>query len=221
MRHTAAAISALITTGLALLTQTPPAHAATTAFAYPGMTIIQGHSKCTLAYIDTAQRIGYSAGHCDASPTVSDEDGNPIGTVTDSQDNHAGITFTHNSDVVIDYETISINPTVNITNMLGPALTRPIVTEQGITPQAGMHVCHRGAATPCSCGDIDQVYDGWFTMKTDTMTSEHGDSGGPVYTYTAAGGDKPVIVGILRGLHANKVAAVSWPDTLRYASKPK
>jgi hypothetical protein len=55
------------------------------------------------------------------------------------------------------------------------------------------------------------VYDGWFTMKT--MTSEHGDSGGPVYTYTDTYGNKPVIIGILRGLHGN-----SWPDTLQYAS---
>lgn len=221
MKHTAATISTLITVGLALLTQNPPAHAAATALAYPGMTIIQGKFTCTLAYIDTAQRIAYSAGHCDASPNVTDQNGNPIGTVTDSQDNHAGTTFTRNSDVVIDYETIRINPAVNITDMLGPALTRPLITQRGIAPQPGMHVCHRGATTPCSCGDIDTVYDGWFTMKPNTMTSEHGDSGGPVYTYTAAAGDNPVVIGILRGLHTNKVAAVSWPDTVRYASRPK
>jgi len=217
-RTTAALMSALVTLALTL---SPPAHAAAIGSAYPGMTIIQGKSKCTLAYIDTIQRIGYSAGHCNTSTIVTDEDRNLIGIVTDSQDNRAGNTHTRADDVVIDYETISINPNVNITDMLGPTLNHPIVTQQGLTPRPGMHVCHLGATTACSCGDIDMIYDGWFTMKTDTMTSEHGDSGGPVYTYTDAAGDSPVIVGILRGLHGNNVAAVSWPDTLRYAAHPK
>jgi hypothetical protein len=205
-----------VATGLAAALMSVPAPpAAAGTLAYPGMTIAQGGTRCTLAFIDTARRIGYSAGHCDHSSTVTDDNGNPIGVVMVSHDNRAGQTATSAADLVIDYETISINSGVEVTSLLGPALTRPIITQPGIRPAPGMVVCHRGEATGASCGEIDKIHKGWFTMKPGTLTSDHGDSGGPVYTYTDATGSQPVIVGILRGLNGNRTAAVSWPETLR------
>jgi hypothetical protein len=75
-RTTAAAAGALLTLMLAL-TPATPARANMTGIAYPGMTIIQGNTKCTLAYIDTIHRKGYSAGHCHTASTVTDEDHHP------------------------------------------------------------------------------------------------------------------------------------------------
>ena len=102
---------------------------------YPGMTIIQGSAKCTLAFIDTIRRIGYSAGHCNDGSTVTDEAGTPIGTVMASHNNRAGQTSTGPDDTVIDYETISLNDDADLTSQLGPALTRPIITHPGVTPR--------------------------------------------------------------------------------------
>ncbi len=213
-----AAITLMVAVILTLVSAPIAAASAGSPLVYPGMTIIQGSAKCTLAFIDTIRRIGYSAGHCNDGSTVTDEAGTPIGTVMASHNNRAGQTSTGPDDTVIDYETISLNDDADLTSQLGPALTRPIITQPGVTPTAGMVVCHRGATTGASCGEIDDVHDGWFTMKPGTLTSDHGDSGGPVYTYTDATGSTPVIVGILRGRNGSRTAAVSWPDTLRQAA---
>lgn len=207
-----------IMAALLVLVPGPPAAANVEApLVYPGMAIIQGTAQCTLAFIDTRRGIGYSAGHCNEGSTVTDETGTPIGTVMASHNNRAGQTSSGPDDTVIDYETISIHAHTDVTNLLGPALTRPIITQPGVTPTPGMVVCHRGATTGTSCGEIDDVYDSWFTMKPGTMTSDHGDSGGPIYTYTDATGSTPVIVGILRGRKGSRTTAVSWPYTLRQA----
>lgn len=220
-RSAARLVAAAITLMAAILplVQGPTAAASVgNTLVYPGMTIIQGSAKCTLAFVDTLRRIGYSAGHCNDGTTVTDQTGTPIGTVMASHNNRAGQTSTGPDDTVIDYETISLDDGTYLTTQLGPALTRPIITQPGVTPTTGMVVCHRGATTGASCGEIDAVHDGWFTMKPGTMTSDHGDSGGPVYTYTDATGSTPVIVGILRGRNGSRTAAVSWPDTLRQAA---
>lgn len=215
-----ALVSAILAAVLAVLPvcpATPPASAAASVLAYPGMPILQGETRCTLAFIDTIRRIGYSAGHCNTSSEVRDEHGRPLGIVSVWQHNRAGKLTTSVEDAVIDYEAISINPGVEVTNLLGPAFTRPLITQPGVTPTPGMVVCQRGTTTGSSCGVIDAVHDGWFTMRAGGMTSEHGDSGAPVYTYTDETGSTPVIVGILRGLNGGRAAAVSWPDTLRHA----
>ncbi len=118
------------------------------------------------------------------------------------------------NDTVIDFEAIGLYSGVNIINRLGPALQRPLIAEPGVKPRPGMWVCHRGVTTGHSCGTIDTVHDGWFRMEADGMTSQDGDSGAPIYTYTEA---TPGIVGILRGKNGGRAVAVSFPDTLRYA----
>ncbi|WP_242528611.1 Rv1815 family serine proteinase [Mycobacteroides abscessus] len=197
----------------------PSAAAATggSVLVYPGMTIIQGDAKCTLAFIDMSLGVGYSAGHCDSGRTVTDESGAPIGVVMVSHNSRAGMNTTGPDDSVIDYETISLNSNVDATTRLGPALAHPLVEQAGVVARPGMVVCHHGATTGASCGEIDAVHDGWFTMKPGTLSSDHGDSGGPVYTYTDAMGSTPVIVGILRGRNGSRTSAVSWQSTVRQA----
>ncbi|WP_240483288.1 MULTISPECIES: S1 family peptidase [unclassified Mycobacteroides] len=196
-----------------------PSAAATggSVLVYPGMTIIQGDAKCTLAFIDMSLGIGYSAGHCNSGRTVTDESGAPIGVVMVSRNSRAGMSTTGPDDSVIDYETISLNSNVDVTTRLGPALAHSLVERPGVVARPGMVVCHHGATTGASCGEIDAVHDGWFTMRPGTLSSDHGDSGGPVYTYTDAAGSAPVIVGILRGRNGSRTAAVSWQSTVRQA----
>jgi hypothetical protein len=216
------AVTALIAAAgaaISLAASPAPAAQAAAAAAYPAMTIVQGNTECTLGYIDTADRIGYSAGHCNGDTDVRDTAGHHIGAVIVANNNRANHPTTGPQDTVIDYEAISLDSATQITDLLAPAFTRPLITEPGIQPAAGMLVCHIGATTGRSCGIITDVYNGWFTIDPDgyDLSSDHGDSGGPVYTYTRASGSNPVLIGIVRGLHGQQLAAVSWPNTLHQA----
>ncbi|SPX88448.1 hypothetical protein [Mycobacterium xenopi] len=213
------ATAAVITISAALIA---PTASAASAMVFPGMTIVQGSTKCTLGYVDTTNHIAYSAGHCNSDGQVRDTAGNRIGTVLYSHTNRAGQPNSGPQDTVIDYEAISLQRSAGtVTNLLGPTFTRPLITQPGLTAQPGMPVCHHGATTGRSCGLITEVYHGWFTIDPGRydLTSDHGDSGGPVYTYTRASGVDPVLVGIFRGRHGQQLAAVSWPDTQQQALK--
>ncbi|CAN3131882.1 hypothetical protein ACNUDN_29430 [Mycobacterium sp. smrl_JER01] len=216
-RHPMRFIVAAVAAAVAALLVPIPASAGPAMMAYPGMAIAQGDSACAIGFIDTRRRIAYSAGHCATTQTVTDQAGRTIGVVALSEHNRAGHKRTGPRDSVIDYQVIALNSNIQATNQLGPNGTRPLITEPGVKPKPGMKVCQLGPATGSSCGTIEAVNDGWFTMAPGSMTSQHGDSGAPVYTYTTASGPKPVIVGILRGLNGGQVAAVSWPDTMMRA----
>lgn len=216
-RHPMRFIVAAVAAAVAALLVPIPASAGPAMMAYPGMAIAQGDSACAIGFIDTRRRIAYSAGHCATTQTVTDQAGRPIGVVALSEHNRAGHKRTGPRDSVIDYQVIALNSNIQATNQLGPNGTRPLITEPGVKPKPGMKVCQLGPVTGSSCGTIEAVNDGWFTMAPGSMASQHGDSGAPVYTYTTASGPKPVIVGILRGLNGGQVAAVSWPDTMMRA----
>lgn len=190
----------------------------TTPYAFAGMAIIQGPSRCTLGYIETVDRLAYSAGHCDDSRIVKNTAGQRIGVVLESRNNRANRSATGPNDVVADYEIIRIDSGVSITQSLGPELSTSILSDPAIVPTVGMLACHYGDASGDSCGEIANVYDGWFTMKVGTMPTTHGDSGGPVYTYSDTYGGKPVLIGLLRGRNGARTAAVSWSDIPRHAS---
>ncbi|EUA65483.1 hypothetical protein I553_10780 [Mycobacterium xenopi 4042] len=88
---------------------------------FPGMTIVQGSTKCTLGYVDTTNHIAYSAGHCNSDGQVRDTAGNRIGTVLYSHTNRAGQPNSGPQDTVIDYEAISLQRSAGtVTNLLGP-----------------------------------------------------------------------------------------------------
>jgi hypothetical protein len=61
-----------------------------------------------------------------------------------------------------------------------------------------------------SCGTVEAVNNGWFTM-TNGVVSQKGDSGGPVYVLTDDG--RAVIVGMFNSTWGQFPAAVSWPTT--------
>ncbi|MDF2825288.1 MAG: hypothetical protein K0R68_2696, partial [Mycobacterium sp.] len=82
-------------------------------------------------------------------------------------------------------------------------------SEPGRVAALGEPVCHFGIVTGESCGTVERVNNGWFTM-TNGVVSQKGDSGGPVYVYE---GDRAVVIGLFNSTWGALPAAVSWQAT--------
>ena len=174
----------------------------------PGMEIRQDSIVCTLGYVDPVQRIAFSAGHCRGSGRVTDKDGRLIGVVSTFRDNTPNGTVVRTDQVISDYETIALVPDVTINNVLPGG--RQLVADAGAPLVAGTPVCHFGVITGESCGSVERVNNGWFTMSNGVV-SQKGDSGGPVYTLADNG--KAVIIGLFNSTWGDLPAAVSWQAT--------
>jgi len=172
---------------------------------YPGMEIHQDTNRCTLGFVDLQTRTAFSAGHCHASGPVTDQAGNVIGhqtLYTDNTPNGATIATDH---PITDWETIALLPDVALNDVLPGG--RPLVVDPVIVPAAGQQVCHFGVASGESCGTVEAVNNGWFTMANGVV-SQKGDSGGPVYVPTDDG--RAAIVGMFNSTWGQFPAAVSW-----------
>lgn len=174
----------------------------------PGMEIRQQSTVCTLGFVDPVARVAFSAGHCRGSGPVTNRDGRVIGVVTSSRDNTPNGTVVRVDQVISDYQTISLAPDVSINNVLPGG--RVLVSDPAAPLAAGQPVCHFGIVTGESCGTVERVNNGWFTM-TNGVVSQKGDSGGPVYTVTANG--DAVMIGIFNSTWGRLPAAVSWQAT--------
>lgn len=174
----------------------------------PGMEIRQQSTVCTLGFVDPVARVAFSAGHCRGSGPVTNRDGRVIGVVTSSRDNTPNGTVVRVDQVISDYQTISLAPDVSINNVLPGG--RVLVSDPAAPLAAGQPVCHFGVVTGESCGTVERVNNGWFTM-TNGVVSQKGDSGGPVYTLTANG--DAVMIGIFNSTWGRLPAAVSWQAT--------
>jgi hypothetical protein len=179
----------------------------------PGMEIRQDSNVCTLGYVDPVARIAYSAGHCQGSGPVTDRDGHFIGTVSASQDNTPDGAVVRTDQVISDYETIALAHDVAINNILPGG--RQLVADAAPPMAAGQPVCHFGVVTGESCGSIERVNNGWFTMQNGVV-SQKGDSGGPVYM--PVDNNKAVIIGLFNSTWGNLPAAVSWVATSQQVS---
>ncbi len=177
------------------------------------MEIRQASNVCTLGYVDPVARIAYSAGHCRADGPVTNRDGHVIGTVSTSQDNTPDGAVVRTDQVISDYETISLAPDVAINNILPGG--RQLVAEAAPAMAPGQPVCHFGVVTGESCGSIERVNNGWFTMENGVV-SQKGDSGGPVYM--PIDNNKAVIIGLFNSTWGTFPAAVSWVATSQQAS---
>ena len=193
---------------LAALTVPPQVHADPAVLVSPGMEIRQARNVCTLGYVDPAARIAYSAGHCRADGPVTDRDGHFIGTVSTSQDNTPDGTVVRTDQVISDYETITLAADVSVNNILPGG--RQLVAQAAPAMAAGQPVCHFGVVTGESCGSIERVNNGWFTMENGVV-SQKGDSGGPVYQ--PVDNNKAVIIGLFNSTWGTFPAAVSWVAT--------
>jgi hypothetical protein len=182
-----------------------PTQATPGVLVYPGMEIRQGSSVCTLGYVEPQMRIAFTAGHCRGSGQVSDRDGNVIGSQALFRDNTPNGATVDTNHQIADWEAISLSPDVAVNNILPGG--RQLIADPAVAPVAGMPVCHFGVITGESCGIIQAVYNGWFTMANGVV-SQKGDSGGPVYSLTPDG--SAAIVGMFNSTWGQYPAAVSW-----------
>ena len=114
--------------------------------------------------------------------------------------------------MISDWEAISIAPDVAVNDILPGG--RILYSDPGIVPTPGLGICHFGVVTGESCGNIEAVNNGWFTMANG-IVSQKGDSGGPVYVVAADG--RAAIVGMFNSTWGNYPAAVSWQTASQQA----
>jgi hypothetical protein len=174
---------------------------------FPGMEIHQDNHLCTLGYVDPALKVAFTAGHCRGGGVVTDKDHNVIGHLATFRDNTPSGSTVATDQLISDYEAIVLD-NVPANNILPGG--RPLVSIPGLTVQPGEAVCHFGVVTGETCGTVESVNNGWFTMSHGVL-SHQGDSGGPVYL--APDGAPGQIVGIFNSLWGDFPAAVSWRST--------
>lgn len=175
---------------------------------FPGMEIHQGTTVCTLGFVDPATRVAFTAGHCRGDGPVTDRDGNLVGVMSTFRDNTPDGATVNTDHAIADYESITLVEGVSVNNVLPGG--RPLVSVPGIVAQDEQPVCHFGIITGESCGIVESINNGWFTM-TNGIVSQKGDSGGPVYVIDPSG--QAVIVGLFNSTWGQYPAAVSWEAT--------
>lgn len=199
---------AAATAGPAVFVLAPSAVADDPVQVFPGMEIRQGTTVCTLGFVDPAARVGYSAGHCRGNGSVTDRDGRFIGVVATARDNTPDGTVVRTDQVISDYETINLTGDIAISTALPGG--RQLVADPAAPLAAGQPICHFGVVSGESCGTVDRVNNGWFTMNNGVV-SRKGDSGGPVYSL--AGNGTAMMLGLFNSTWGQLPAAVSWQAT--------
>ena len=208
VRHLAIAALAAIVTAALMSGITPAGARADPVLVFPGMEIHQDTRLCTLGYVDPALRVAFTAGHCRGSGTVTDKEGNVIGNMATFRDTTPAGTSVATDQPIADYEAIVLAGDVTANDVLPGG--RTLGSDPGLVVRPGDGVCHFGVVTGESCGTVESVNNGWFTMSHGVV-SENGDSGGPVYLNTASG--PAPIVGVFTSIWGDLPAAVSWRDT--------
>jgi hypothetical protein len=172
---------------------------------FPGMEIHQDTHVCTLGYVDPLMRVAFTAGHCRGSGPVTDRAGNVIGTLATFRDNTPNGATVNTDQVIADYEAIVLADGVDSNDILPGGLRLETGPDDGVAP--GEPVCHFGIVTGETCGTVQRVNNGWFTMGGG-VRSQQGDSGGPVYVIRGPGVAR--IVGLFNSVWGEYPAAVSW-----------
>ncbi|KLO25358.1 hypothetical protein ABW16_23145 [Mycolicibacter heraklionensis] len=173
---------------------------------FPGMEIRQDTHVCTLGYVDPVLRVAFTAGHCRGSGTVTDRGGAVIGRLATFRDNTPNGSTVNTDQVIADYESIVLADDVDVNDVLPGGLQLQAGPDHVLNP--GEPVCHFGIVTGETCGTVERVNNGWFTM-TRSVRSQQGDSGGPVYVTRDSGPAR--IVGLFNSVWGEFPAAVSWP----------
>lgn len=172
---------------------------------FPGMEIHQGTTVCTLGFVDPVTRIAFTAGHCRGDGPVTDRAGNLVGVMAAYRDNTPDGATVDTGHQIADYQAITLVDGIEVNNLLPGG--RPLVADPAIVAVDEQPVCHFGIVTGESCGIVESINNGWFTM-TNGVVSQKGDSGGPVYVVDPSG--RAVIVGLFNSTWGQFPAAVSW-----------
>ncbi|WP_422224697.1 hypothetical protein [Mycobacterium sp.] len=207
-RPAARAFVASVTAAMVAACFPAPVATADPVLVFPGMEIHQGGHLCTLGYVDPGLRVAFTAGHCRGDGPVTDKDNNVIGNLATFRDNTPNGAIVGTDQQINDYESIVLTSAVIANNILPGG--RTLQSDPGLVVTPGEPVCHFGVVTGETCGTVDAVNNGWFTMGNGAI-SQKGDSGGPVYIISPAG--QALIVGMLNSVWGNLPAAVSWQAT--------
>jgi hypothetical protein len=199
------AFGATVTAGLLAAYFSVVVAKADPVLVFPGMEIHQGEHLCTLGYVDPGLRVAFSAGHCHSDGPVTDKDNNVIGNLATFRDNTPNGAIVTTDQAIADYESIVLTTAVAANNILPGG--RVLQSDPGLVVTPGEAVCHFGVVTGETCGTVEAVNNGWFTMGHGAL-SQKGDSGGPVYIISPTG--QALIVGMLNSVWGNFPAAVSW-----------
>lgn len=179
---------------------------------YPGMEVRQDTNACTLGFVDPMTRVAFTAGHCRGSGPVGNRDGRHIGHQATFRDNTPDGATIDTNHQISDWEAIQLDGDVVVNNILPGG--RVLVEDPAVVPQPGLAICHFGVITGESCGTVDAVNNGWFTMANG-IVSQKGDSGGPVYVVAPDG--RAVIIGMFNSTWGQYPAAVSWQSASQQA----
>jgi hypothetical protein len=208
-RLTMRACAALATAAAFAAGLSPVSASADPTLVFPGMEIHQDNRVCTLGFVDPVTRIAFTAGHCrGGGPVVTDREHNVIGRLATVRDNTPSGTTVATDQSISDYEAIVLDDHVAVSDILPGG--RRLESNPAMALQTGQAVCHFGVITGETCGTVESVNNGWFTMSHGVQ-SQKGDSGGPVYT--APNGGPGQIVGIFNSVWGDLPAAVSWRAT--------
>ncbi|WP_102146027.1 hypothetical protein [Mycobacterium hubeiense] len=189
-----------------------PAQSDPGVLVYPGMEVRQDTNVCTLGFVDPMTRVAFTAGHCRGSGPVGDRDGRHIGHQATFRDNTPDGATIDTNHQISDWQAIQLDGDVAVNNILPGG--RVLVEDPAVVPQPGLAICHFGVITGESCGTVEAVNNGWFTMANG-IVSQKGDSGGPVYVITPDG--RAVIIGMFNSTWGQYPAAVSWQSASQQA----
>ncbi|BBY35495.1 hypothetical protein MMIN_35560 [Mycolicibacter minnesotensis] len=204
-RPVARMLAMLLGIGVAAVGPTAVTARADRVLVFPGMEIRQDTHVCTLGYVDPVTRVAFSAGHCRGSGAVTDRGGRLIGHLATFRDNTPNGSTVNTDQVIADYEAIVLADDVDVNDVLPGGLQLQADPDHEMNP--GEPVCHFGIVTGETCGAIERINNGWFTMSR-SIRSQQGDSGGPVYAVRDGGSAR--IVGLFNSVWGEYPAAVSW-----------
>lgn len=105
---------------------------------------------------------------------VTSRDYKVIGHLRAFRDNTPSGSTVATHELIADYEAIVLADDVTASNILPSG--RALESRPGVVLHPGQAVCHFGVSTGETCGTVESVNNGWFTMSHGVL-SEKGDSG--------------------------------------------
>lgn len=173
---------------------------------FPGMEIRQGAAVCMVGFVEPRLRVALTSGQCgNGEPTVTDHDGNPVGSVVLARRQVADDAAAGDGGMLpVEYEVIALGRAVTATDAL---LTgRQLKASPGLRVQPGLPVCQFRRAVGQRCAAVSSVSNGRFIIPDMALDSR--DIGGPVYALTDD--NAAVIVGLFEGLWRSVPEMESW-----------
>lgn len=177
---------------------------------FPGMEIRQGNTVCMVGMVEPRLRVALTSGQCaNGESTVTDHDGNVVGTVVLSRRQANDDAAADGAMSPVEYEVISLARAVTASDVLPTG--RQLKSAPGLRAQPGLPVCQFRRSVGQRCASISSVSNGRFIIPD--MAVDGRDFGGPVYALTDDNG--AVIVGLFEGIWRSVPEMESWQAVMQ------